>query len=220
MPAERKLQAILFDMDGTIFDSEKMYCQAWVETAKHFNLHFTAQMYEQFVGMRTFECYQIAQTIFGEQFDMQPFISYFRTFISSQKAINIPIKPGFIQFFELLKQQDIKIGLVTASRQASVIENFTTLPYLKDFDLVISGDDVKQPKPDPECYLLACQQLSVTPKHTIVFEDSNTGAQAAISAGCRTIIIPDYLPIKPALAQQAEAVIDNFNQADYLLNVD
>lgn len=88
------LKAVLFDMDGTIFDSESLYSQAWVASAQHFNQHFTHQMYQDFVGVRSVECYQIAQKMFGEDFDMTPFIQFFRNYISAEKAQNMPIKPG------------------------------------------------------------------------------------------------------------------------------
>lgn len=206
------LKAVLFDMDGTIFDSESLYSQAWVASAQHFNQHFTHQMYRDFVGVRSVECYQIAQKMFGEDFDMAPFIQFFRDYISAEKAQNMPIKPGFTQLFERLKNSGLKLGLVTSARQASIVENFANLSYLTDFDVVISGDDVTHAKPDPECYKTACQKLNITPQQALVFEDSNPGALAAIKAGCQTVIIPDLLPIEKHIEKQALHVFDNLAQ--------
>ncbi len=212
MPPLNQFKAVLFDMDGTIFDSESLYSQAWVTSAQHFNQYFTKEMYNDFVGVRSVECYQRAQKLFGESFDMQPFIDFFRSYLSTEKAKNMPIKPGFEAIFEQLKQSEIKLGLVTSARQASVCENFENLPYLKDFDVVISGDDVNDPKPAPECYLKACAALGILPQDTLVFEDSNPGALAAIRAGCQTIVIPDLLPIEAEIKAQAHAICDNFHQ--------
>ncbi|MCU4674879.1 HAD family phosphatase [Catenovulum sp. 2E275] len=212
MPKIAQFDAVLFDMDGTIFDSESLYSQAWVASAAHFNQHFTPDMYKYFVGVRSAECYQIAQGMFGEAFDMQPFIEFFRRYLSAEKAKNMPLKPGFKFIFEQLKQTGVKLGLVTSSRQASVAENFANLPYLQYFDLVISGDDVTEAKPAAECYLKACKQLNVLPQKTLVFEDSNPGALAAIRAGCHTIVIPDLLPIQTDIQQQAHALFDDFYQ--------
>lgn len=211
------LKAVLFDMDGTIFDSESLYSQAWVASAQHFNQHFTHQMYQDFVGVRSVECYQIAQKMFGEDFDMEPFIRFFREYISAEKAQKMPIKSGFTALFESLKQSGLKLGLVTSARHASILENFAHLSYLADFDVVISGDDVKNAKPDPECYQTACQKLNIEPQQALVFEDSNPGALAAINAGCQTVIIPDLLPIEDHIEKQAFRIFDNLSQVQHSL---
>ncbi|MER2490431.1 HAD family hydrolase [Catenovulum sediminis] len=208
----QKPDAILFDMDGTIFDSEAIYCQAWVDTADKFGQHFTASMYDDFVGVRSEECYRIAAKLFDSTVNMNEFIRQLRADIEHKKQLHLPIKKGFDGFFQQCVASGLKVGLVTSSRQAAVAFNFEQLSYQQHFSVIVCAEDVTQPKPAPECYIKACELIGSRPQNTFVFEDSNPGALAGINASCRTIIIPDYLPIHESIQEQAEAVVRSFDE--------
>lgn len=211
------IKAVLFDKDGTIFDSEKIYCESWVQSAKAFNVHFTAQMYDQFVGVRAVECYQRAQAMFGDDFPMDEFIRHNRQYIDKQKRAGFPLKPGFKSFFSQLIQTQLSVALVTSSVHDAAVLSFSGTDYLTHFDAFITGDQVNQAKPAPDCYLLACEQLKVKPENCLVFEDSAAGVAAAVSAGCQTVAIPDYLPIPADLLNQCAYVLESFEEAHFLL---
>lgn len=206
------VQAILFDMDGTIFDSETIYCQAWVDTAKQFKQHFTEQMYDDFAGVRSAECYRMAAGIFDKNLDMTAFIKAHQTRVAELKNHNLQVKKGFDSFFQACIQQQVPIALVTSTRREVAIHNFNNTNYLQYFDVLVCAEDVSLAKPEPECYLKACAALNVDPYHSLAFEDSNPGALAAIRAGCKTVIIPDYLPIEEQIAKQAYATATDFDQ--------
>ncbi|WP_026016766.1 HAD family hydrolase [Catenovulum agarivorans] len=208
-------KAMLFDMDGTIFDSESIYCQAWVDTAAKFNQHFTAKMYDEFAGVRSAECYRMASEMFDASVDMQSFISAHQTSVAQLKIHNLRVKQGFDQFFRQCIDKNLPMALVTSTRREIAIKNFSNTDYLAYFDVMICAEDVKLAKPEPECYLKACTELNTEAMNTLAFEDSNPGALAAIRAGCQTIIIPDYLPIEPEIAEKALAVVDSFAQLTF-----
>ncbi|NVK25658.1 MAG: HAD family phosphatase [Gammaproteobacteria bacterium] len=186
--------AVLFDMDGTIFDSEVVHREAWKLTAKQFDENFTDEMYLDFIGKTTPDCINIALKQFSKPIDKEAFTaSYYK---NNQQLIQqgVPLKLGFTDYLQRVKSMGKKLGIVTSSAQKGVIANFAQHYFLSDFDLVITRDDVTHFKPNPEPYLLACEQLNAEPNRTIVFEDSNTGATAAIEAGCFTVGIPDLMP--------------------------
>lgn len=214
----KPIKAVLFDKDGTIFDSEKIYCESWVHSAKAFNVHFTAQMYDQFVGVRATECYQRAQAMFGDDFPMDEFIRHNRDYIDQQKRAGVPLKPGFKSFFDRLLLTNVPIALVTSSARDAAILSFSRTEYLNHFDAFITGDQVEHAKPAPDCYLLACEQLNVKPENCLVFEDSTAGVTAAVAAGCQTVAIPDYLPLPADLLNQCAYVFDSFEDAHFLLD--
>ena len=84
------------------------------------------------------------------------------------------------------------------------------------FDIVVTVEDVRHPKPAPDAYLLACERLNVSPNNVLVFEDSNLGIQAALAAGCMTIAIPDMLEIDASLKQECFAELTCFESvADF-----
>ncbi|KMT64263.1 HAD family hydrolase [Catenovulum maritimum] len=214
----KPIKAVLFDKDGTIFDSEKMYCDSWVESAKAFNQHFTAKMYDDFVGVRAVECYARAHKMFGEDFPMEEFIAHNRAYIDHQKSLGLPQKPGFSDFFSQLKQLNMPIGLVTSSVHDAAVLSFTKTDYMDEFKVFITGDLVTQAKPAPDCYLMACEQLKLNPENVLVFEDSSAGVAAATSAGCQTVAIPDYLPVDKQLLGKCIHVLESFEQAHFLID--
>jgi beta-phosphoglucomutase-like phosphatase (HAD superfamily) len=210
--------AFLFDKDGTIFDSEAVYCQAWMASAKAFDVKFTRDMYKRFVGKRSDECYQQAQLLFGSNFPMAKFIAYQTKIIEQKKASGLNFKSGFPSFFQTLLFQQLPIALVTSSDRKATLSSFAPYPvYLDKFQVMVTGDQVINAKPDPQCYLMACQQLGIAPKRALVFEDSTAGITAAIAAGCQVAAIPDLLPISETLLAKCTYVFNNFKEALVLL---
>ncbi|MEP1446054.1 MAG: HAD family phosphatase [Paraglaciecola sp.] len=205
--------AVLFDKDGTIFDSEQVCCDAWLATAKRFNVDFTVDMFKKFVGVPTEQCNQIAHQEFGLSFPMDDFIRETRSFISAKKRLGLPIKQGFTGFFDYLVANKVPLGVVTSSGYDSAIESFQQTELLQALDTLVTFDDITHPKPAPDCYLLACQQLAVSPQRVLVFEDSNAGIEASLAAGCHTVAIPDLVELQPRLLADCLATISSFDEA-------
>ncbi|WP_339719742.1 HAD family phosphatase [uncultured Paraglaciecola sp.] len=209
--------AILFDKDGTIFDSEQVCCDAWLATAKTFDVHFTEEMFKKFIGIPTDECNRMAHRDFGLDFPMEAFILETRRFISTQKRQGLPVKQGFDNFFRYLLENQMPVGVVTSSGYDSAIESFQQTSYLQDLNVLVTIDDVTHPKPAPDCYLLACQKLSISPERVLVFEDSKAGIEASLAAGCHTVAIPDLLELEPALLARCLDTLTSFDQAYKIL---
>lgn len=204
--------AILFDKDGTIFDSEQVICDAWVKTAKAFNVHFTAEMFKRFIGNPTQECYRMAHQNFGSAFPMADFIQETSHYIRTQKRQGLPIKKGFDRFFNYILENNIPVGVVTSSDYDSTIESFQQTDYMQALDVLVTFEDIINPKPAADCYLLACQKLSVSPKRVLVFEDSNAGIRSSLAAGCQTVAIPDILDIESDLLTRCHYALSSFDE--------
>ncbi|AWB65483.1 HAD family phosphatase [Saccharobesus litoralis] len=212
----QQFDAFLFDMDGTIFDSENLYCQVWIETANEFNIPFTKQMYRPFIGIPTKKCIPIAQKMFGKHFAIAPFIQRFTEKLQAEKQKGVPFRDRFNDFFKIIQQLNKPIGLVTSSADEGVRSNFSHClngsSFIKQFSPIVSRDKVSQLKPDPESYLIACQKLKLTPQQVLVFEDSNTGLTAALRAGCATIGIRDQIDIHSDVAKQCLTVVNSYDE--------
>lgn len=202
--------AILFDMDGTIFDSETVHRDAWKITAAQFEQVFTDQMYKQFIGMTTPECMRLAVKIFEKGIDIQAFSENYYENLKVLQQKGVPLKSSFPAYLGRLKKLNKALGIVTSSAASGVQENFTHYDFYSDFKVVISRDDVTQYKPHPAPYLLACKRLGVKPERTIVFEDSNTGATAALDAGCYVVGIPDLVAFNTETANRLHKEIESF----------
>lgn len=207
-----KYDAILFDKDGTIFDSEQVCCDAWITTAKTFNVHFTVDMFKGFIGIPTHICNKMAHQEFGLAFPMDQFTQEISRYISHQKRLGLPIKKGFDRFFHYIQEKNVPVGVVTSSGYDSAIESFQQTNYLQALDILITFDDIKNPKPAPDCYLLACQKLNVSPQRVLVFEDSNAGIEASLAAGCHTVAIPDIVDIEPELLARCHYTLPSFDE--------
>ncbi len=202
--------AILFDMDGTIFDSESVHREAWKMTAKEFNQTFTDDMYLQFIGMTTPNCMKVAMTMFNHQVELNAFSDSYYKNLSQLLESPVPIKRGFMDYLAQAKSLERPLGIVTSSGMSGVEANFAHYDFYQDFDIVITRDDVSRYKPFPDPYLLACEKLKVDPKRTIVFEDSNTGATAAIDAGCFTVGIEDLVAFDESTRSRLQLMAQSF----------
>nr|WP_136251329.1 HAD family phosphatase [Ningiella ruwaisensis] len=215
--SKTRIDAILFDKDGTIFDSEQANKTAWMTTTKEFGIDFSESHYQQFVGVPTQDCFAMAKTMFDSDFPWDEFFVSLRKRMLRQFEQGIAFKTGFESFFSHIKTEQYPLALVTSANRFGTELTFKQSGYLSDFQAVVTVDDVKQPKPHPEPYLLACSILEVEPSHTIVFEDSNVGLLAALDAGCKVIGIEDLVPIEPAIKSRCFATVENFQQAKSLL---
>lgn len=202
--------AILFDMDGTIFDSETVHREGWKITANQFGQVFTDEMYLEFIGVTTPDCMKLAIEIFNNEVELEAFSAAYYDNIKQLVQKGMPLKTGFMAYFELIKKLNKPIGIVTSSPVSGVQGNFSHYNFLSEFNVLVTRDDVNQFKPNPEPYLLACEQLGVKPERTIVFEDSNTGATAGLDAGCYTIGIPDLLAFNTETADRLHMEIASF----------
>jgi beta-phosphoglucomutase-like phosphatase (HAD superfamily) len=211
------IEAVLFDKDGTIFDSETLSFNAWVNTAEKYGIMFTAEDYEHFIGVPTAECYQIARTWFGDGIPMDSFIEQMRAYINAHKTKGLIFKKGFNTFFNHVKVQGLSTGIVTSAGLRSTLLSFQNTNLYQTIDALVTVDDVINPKPSPECYLMACRKLNVLPSRTLVFEDSNIGLRAAIAAQCQVVAIPDRMSVDVDVARKCMAVIDSFDDAHQYL---
>jgi len=202
--------AILFDMDGTIFDSEVVHREAWKITANQFGQVFTNEMYLKFIGITTPDCMKLAITMFNNEVKLQEFSACYFDNLKTLIKHGVPIKTGFLDYLHFIKKLDKSLGIVTSSTITGVQSNFAHHDFYSEFKIVVTRDDVNHFKPNPEPYLLACERLAVNPQRVIVFEDSNTGATSALEAGCYTIGIPDLVAFNRETANRLHLEVNSF----------
>ncbi|QXX07973.1 HAD family hydrolase [Vibrio neptunius] len=188
------LKAVLFDMDGLIFDSESIYKQSWQFADLEQGLSLSDDFYQQFIGVQDPECEQQLVDYFQSAIDIHRYRSIRDQHYHNLRSHGIPLKPGFEPLLSAIKQRDLLTAIVTSSQRSDVEHNFRTSHYLAQFDLIISAEDVTLGKPNPDCYKMAYCQLGVDAKQCLVLEDSNNGIKAALAAECNAVMIPDLLP--------------------------
>ena len=204
-----EIKAVLFDMDGLIFDTEGLYKISWQHAAREQGFELDDDFYQSFIGVQDAECERRVAARFGDELDLERFKNVRNRDFHSRRANGVAYKHGFDLLFGHLKSKGLKCALVTSSALADVEHHFSGSEYLTQFDAVITSEDVENGKPHPDCYLMASEQLAIEPAACLVLEDSNNGMRAGLDAGCMAVMIPDLLPPSEDVAQRAHAIFDS-----------
>lgn len=187
MKIKKKYLAYLFDLDGTLVDSEKLKAKALVETFSTFGAKLDASVYKFVMGESwahvTNHFFKIAKI----KPDFEIFNTKFREIYRKLLHEELTPNPNVVELLQILKINEKKIGLVSSSSSWMVDQVLSQLNLSDYFDVVVTNEHVTHYKPDPEAYLLALKKLSLSASEVLVFEDSKSGLLAASSAKCDSI---------------------------------
>ena len=186
------VKGVLFDMDGVILDTEKLYTRFWCEAAQALGFPMT---HEMALGMRSLSHAvgerQLKEYL-GEEVDYQQVrnkrIELMTAFINEN---GVELKPGIHELLKFLKEKGIKTSVATSSPLDRTKEYLSMVGLVDAFDELVSGHMVEHGKPAPDIYLYAAAKLGLKPEECLVLEDSPTGLLAAYRAGCIPIMVPD-----------------------------
>jgi len=196
--------AYLFDLDGVIIDTEPQYDIFWKTTAEKYHL-----------GIDNFEKIikgTILPNILSKYFSNFPESTQQKIAFDNQSfelEMDIIPVPGVMDFLEEAKKAGIPMGLVTSSDDRKIEYAFSRLPIRQYFDTIVSADRITHGKPDPMCYLLAAQDLGISPVHCYVFEDSFNGIKSGNAAGMKVIGVSTTNPAD-SIAKDCIKVIPDF----------
>ncbi|MBE6024191.1 MAG: HAD family phosphatase [Cellulosilyticum sp.] len=205
-------KAVVFDMDGILFDTENLYIQCWTQLAEEAQIENIVPVLKECTGTNEKKTHEIIKAHYGEDFDVEYYHRKAKAnFIKHIEQYGMPMKPGVHELLSYLKEEGYKIGLASSTKLEMVKAHLKHAGIEHYFQVIVGGDMVKESKPNPEIYLIACQQLGVNPKETIAIEDSLNGIRAAFNAGMKPIMVPDIVAptkeIEGMLHQKLESLI-------------
>ena len=187
-----KIRGVLFDMDGVILDTEKLYARFWMEACHHFGFPMTR---EQALTMRSANRKvgeARLQGYFGPEADYTQIRLKRIELMDAYIEINgVEAKPGIFQLMNALNQMGISTAITSSSPKERICAHLGSLNLLHRFDRICSGYEVPCGKPAPDIYLYGARELNLDPSECIALEDSPTGIESAYQAGCVPIMIPD-----------------------------
>lgn len=189
---EMKMEAVVFDMDGVIFDSENLYMQCWKVVAEKYGITGIEEACYECLGVNSALIRELMLKRFGEDF---PFDLYSKEvsalFHKRAEGGKLVQKPGVKELLSYLKENGVKIALASSTRKAVAIKELEDGGLLSYFDKIVGGDMVSRSKPEPDIFLKACELLEIEPGKAFAVEDSHNGIRAAYRAGMKPVMVPD-----------------------------
>lgn len=204
------IEAVVFDMDGIIFDSEKLVVECWQIVADKYGIEGIEDACYRCLGLNRVVTKEIFLEIYGKDFDYDGYKQEMADLFHAKAAGgNLPKKPGIEELLKALKKLGLKLAVASSTRQQVVEAELRDGGLLRYFDVVIAGDMVEKSKPEPDIYLKACECLAVNSANTFAIEDSYNGIRSAYAAGMRPIMVPDMAPPDEEMKKLSECILDD-----------
>jgi HAD superfamily hydrolase (TIGR01509 family) len=217
---DSKYDAVVFDMDGVIFDSERATMNCWIEIAEKYGIKNIEKPYLACTGTTRAKTREIMLAEYGEDFMYDKYAQE-ASCIYHEKydGGRLPMKVGVVELLSFLRKEGKKIALASSTRSQTVFGQLRDAKVLDFFDVVICGDMVERSKPAPDIFLKACRELGTKPERTYGIEDSYNGVRALHAGNLRPIMVPDLLPCNEEMQQLTEVILDNLLEViKYLRN--
>ena len=205
-----KLELVIFDMDGLMFDTEMVYYKAFKRGLKEFGQEFDNQVFLNSIGTSFSKTYELLEERYGQILDVNILLNnvdaYKDEIVLSE---GLPIKKGLLELIEFLNKNRIKKAIASSSFREIILKNLEISGIKNDFDYIISGAELARSKPDPEIFIKTCSDLNISKENTIVLEDSLNGLRAAYAGGIKCIVVPDMVPANDEIINKAFRVYDS-----------
>ncbi|HPF87679.1 MAG TPA: HAD family phosphatase [Candidatus Limiplasma sp.] len=205
------VKAVLFDMDGVIFNSERLYSKAVPDIAQKLGYTMDMPFFIRTLGISNQECHRLYIETYGPDFPYGKASEMLRSFILTyNKQHTLPLKDGVPECLQALKARNLQIVLATSSPRYVVDAIFNSLPQLNRlFDGKVCGDEVTQGKPAPEIYQKAAALAGYPPAECLGVEDAPSGLKAIRACGAQPVMVPDLLAYTDALKPYVDHVLSS-----------
>ena len=199
------IEAAIFDMDGTMFDTERLRCKMLKQASKElYGQEISDQLLYESLGVSAVTAEKIAKGCFGDDYPYKNIRKRAdeleRRFVREN---GVPVKEGLYNLLERLKKNEVLIALATSSRREIAEEYLVNAKTLRFFDILVCGEDVEKGKPNPDIFLKAASELNCEPANCFIFEDSQNGLLAASASGGVPIFIKDLKEPDPKIKELA-----------------
>lgn len=214
--ASAGLAAVLWDMDGTLVDSEKLWDVSLRELARHLGGELGQAAREAMVGSSMWRTMEMMFDHLGLERRPEPMAEaagWLRTRTQELFARGLPWRAGAPEALRLVRGSGLATALVTSTERA-LVECALDSIGREHFDVIVCGDEVPATKPAPDPYLIAAAKLGVAPSDCVAVEDSPTGAASAEAAGCAVLVVPSEVPVPPGSARTHRDGLDGLTEAE------
>jgi len=205
--------AVLWDMDGTLVDTEPYWIETEFELAATYGGTWSQEHALELVGNDLLSSGRYIREHMGIDLEPEKIVELLLDGVVARVEHHVPWCPGAQELLLALHAAGVPCGLVTMSYERFVAPILRQLPP-ETFSVVVTGDQVENGKPHPEPYLTAAAALGVDPKGCVAIEDSNTGTTSAEAAGCQVLVVPNHVPVAPGVRRHHRADLTAVSIAD------
>lgn len=211
------VRAVIFDMDGTLLDTEAEHRRVMAQAADALGWPFAEEVQLAMIGIHRDANRAMLVDRFGDDFPLEQFYADSDRLFEEALEAAIPMRPGVEPLLQQLAQAGVPMAVATSTEAPYAQQRLQKAGLLDYFDTVVTRNDVDLPKPHPQPYLLAARRLGVDPAQAIGVEDSYAGVRSAAAAGMATVMVPDLLPPTEAELRLVAMVLPSLHDLAALL---
>jgi HAD superfamily hydrolase (TIGR01509 family) len=193
MTLPHRPSAVIFDMDGLLFDTEALWQEALLSAAAERGRAIPDEVYDKSIGVRRSQCRDLFLSHFGEDFRFDDFHANWTRHFWLIAENKLALKPGAPELLEVLDQFRLPRAIATSSSRTTVERHLASHGLSDRFDQIVCRGDYENGKPAPDPFLKAAERLEVEPRSCLALEDSHVGVRSASAAGMMTVMVPDLL---------------------------
>ena len=205
-------KGVIFDMDGTLLDTERFYAEGWLAVAESMGLKRNSEIPPLMSGQSWSVIPQILKKFYPDA-DTDLYVKKVIEYCETESEKNLSLMKGAVEILEYFKSQNIPMAVASSSFKATIEKKLRRANLYDYFKFFVAGDEVSEGKPSPETFLKAAEKLNLPPKDCYVFEDSSNGVRAGVAAGCTTIMIPDRITPPDEIKKICDGIFDNLLDA-------
>lgn len=207
------IEAVIFDMDGTLVDSESVSVRAWRLTAQHMGIDLPKSLTDSFIGRNATSCFELMVAhVQGDEDLANRIFEQHRVDFEELTSQHLELMDGAREALAALKEMGLPLGVATSTHRDRAIPRLERFGLENEFASITCGDEVSRSKPEPDIFLAAAASLGVAPERCAVIEDSFNGVRAGHAAGSFVFMVPDLVKPTEEITALCTAVLGSLHE--------